>query len=157
MANFNIAFEKTLKFEGGYVNNKYDSGKETKYGISKKYYPDLDIKNLTLNQIKEIYKRDYWDKINGDNILNQEVANNIFDASVNVGIRRAVKLAQSQLGVKTDGILGKITLNYLNRFDPLYFVDLYKYSRIRFYTLLCRLYPKNKRFFYGWVNRTIKV
>jgi len=157
MASFDIAFKKTMEFEGEYSNDPDDSGKETKYGISEKSYPNLDIKHLTLNQAKEIYKRDYWDKINGDNILNQEVANNIFDASVNLGVRRAVKLAQYQLGIGADGILGKITLIYLNKFDPMYFVDLYKYSRIRFYTILCRLYPKNKIFFYGWVNRTIKI
>ena len=157
MADFDTAFNITIKFEGGYVNNKKDSGGETKYGISKKSYPNVDIKNLTLNQAKEIYKKDYWDRFNGDNILSQDIANNIFDTSVNIGVRRAVKLAQKQLGIKSDGILGKVTLKYLNEFDSLYFVDLYKYSRIRFYTLLCRIYPKNKIFFFGWVNRVIKV
>jgi Glycosyl hydrolase 108 len=58
------AFEKavrfTLSWEGGYVSNPNDPGGETKYGISKRAYPHLDIKNLTLDQAKEIYYQDYW-------------------------------------------------------------------------------------------------
>ncbi len=66
--NWEKAISFVLKWEGGYSNDPYDSGGETKYGISKRSYPNLDIKNLTLEQAKEIYKRNYWDKIDGDNL-----------------------------------------------------------------------------------------
>jgi len=49
-----------LKREGGYVDDPTDRGGETKYGISKRSYPQLDIKNLTLEQALEIYRKDYW-------------------------------------------------------------------------------------------------
>ena len=56
MNNFDSAFTIILGSEGGYVNDPRDSGGETKYGIAKKFYPNLDIKNLTVEQAKAIYK-----------------------------------------------------------------------------------------------------
>jgi lysozyme family protein len=58
---FNKAFEDVLGLEGGYVNNPHDPGGETKWGISKKRYPKEDIKNLSVERAKALYKRDYWD------------------------------------------------------------------------------------------------
>ena len=62
MKNFNEIIEQVLEHEGGYVNDPKDLGGETKYGITKRFYPDVDIKNLTVEQAKEIYKKDYWDR-----------------------------------------------------------------------------------------------
>ena len=62
MSDFNKAVEKVLKFEGVLSNDKYDAGGLTKYGISKRMYPSLDIANLTQEQAVAIYKRDYWEK-----------------------------------------------------------------------------------------------
>jgi len=78
----------TLSVEGGYVNDKNDPGKETKYGISKKSYPKLDINGLTIEQAKEIYKRDYWDKAHCDDFM---FPWNIimFDSAVHHGVGRA--------------------------------------------------------------------
>ena len=56
--NFKIAFKEIIGVEGGYVNNPNDKGGETKYGISKRAYPNLDIKNLTLKKAEEIYYND---------------------------------------------------------------------------------------------------
>ena len=57
-------FDKAMNFvglmEGGYVNDPIDKGGETKYGISKRSYPNLDIKNLTKEQAREIYYKDFW-------------------------------------------------------------------------------------------------
>jgi len=63
MADFNQAIEKTLVNEGGYINDPLDAGGKTKFGISKRSYPDVDIKNLTVDGAKSIYKKDYWDKL----------------------------------------------------------------------------------------------
>lgn len=60
MAEFNGAVERTLKFEGILSNDKYDAGGLTKFGISKRAYPKLDIVNLTVEDAKKIYERDYW-------------------------------------------------------------------------------------------------
>jgi len=63
MTAFDKAFEILIGHEGGYVNDVNDRGGETRYGISKRAYPHIDIANLTLAQAKEIYRTDYWDKV----------------------------------------------------------------------------------------------
>ena len=65
MAEFKAAFQLVIANEGEYVNDPQDPGGETKFGISKRSYPQLDIKNLTIDQAQNIYKTDFWDKING--------------------------------------------------------------------------------------------
>ena len=75
-ARFLKAFEKVLRHEGGYVNDPLDLGGETKYGISKRSYPHLDIKNLTLDQAKQIYFRDFWQR--GRSVFKNEVRRSIF-------------------------------------------------------------------------------
>ena len=57
---WNKAFDMVIGNEGGYVNDPYDKGRETKYGISKKQYPHVDIPSLTLEQARDIYHKDYW-------------------------------------------------------------------------------------------------
>ncbi len=60
--NFEKAMTFIFKWEGGYVNDGNDPGGETNFGISKRAYPNLDIKNLTKDEAKQIYYRDYWEK-----------------------------------------------------------------------------------------------
>ena len=67
--NFDVAFEKLIGHEGGYVNDARDPGGETKYGISKRAYPDEDIAGLTLERAKQIYRRDCWARRIADNLL----------------------------------------------------------------------------------------
>lgn len=86
--DFERAVEFTLRWEGGYT---VDSGGETKYGISKRAYPELDIRNLTLMQAKEIYHKDYWNRINGD-FLSSPLAIVAFDTAVNMGVGVALRL-----------------------------------------------------------------
>ena len=57
---FDQAIEVILKHEGGYANNPNDSGGETKYGISKRSYPELNIRGLTRDYAKKIYEQDFW-------------------------------------------------------------------------------------------------
>ena len=106
--NFDRAFEIIIGHEGGYVNDPRDPGGETKYGISKKAYPYADIKNLTLDQAKEIYKRDYWDAVDAESIPG--VARlMVFDCAVNCGVTAARKILQRAVGTKDDGIIGPKT------------------------------------------------
>lgn len=87
--DFKQALTFVLKHEGGYVNHPSDPGKETKWGISKKAYPDLDIAGLTAEQAADIYWNDYWLKAGCDRLpfpFNVVV----FDTAVNCGVARAV-------------------------------------------------------------------
>lgn len=88
MDNFDRCIPFVLKWEGGYVNHPDDPGGETKYGISKRAYPDLDIKSLTLDDAKSIYRRDYWDASNCDS-FDLPLAVVVFDSAVNCGVGRA--------------------------------------------------------------------
>src|SRR5882724_9263143 len=93
-SEFNIAIKVVLANEGGYVNNPADPGGETNFGISKRSYPNVDIKNLTRDSAAEIYRHDYW--LYGD-LNNQDVATKLLDMSVNMGIKRAITLCQISL------------------------------------------------------------
>lgn len=88
----------TLQFEGGYVNDPADPGGETKYGISKRAYPKLDIAALTATDAMRIYYRDYYKSPHIDRIVTYAdaplLAGKVFDLGVNTGHRNAVKLLQ---------------------------------------------------------------
>ena len=109
MSYFDKAFEHVLGIEGGYVNDPKDPGGETKYGICKRSYPSVDIKALTIEQAKALYKRDYWDKVKGDE-LPFPINLFMFDAAVNQGVDPAIKMLQAALSVAQDGVLGVQTL-----------------------------------------------
>lgn len=84
MSFFDTAFGIVVGIEAGYVNDPQDPGGETKYGITKRQYPDLDIKGLTLEQAKSIYLRDYWNTHQLDTLENGK-ALLVFDCAINGG------------------------------------------------------------------------
>lgn len=106
---FDDAFERLLGHEGGYSNDARDPGGETKYGISKRAYPHLDIASLTVDDCKAIYKRDYWGPAGCDAVAGA-VKFDLFDMAVNSGVKTAVKTLQRAVGAVDDGILGPRTL-----------------------------------------------
>lgn len=103
--DFDTAFSRLIGHEGGYVNNPKDPGGETNWGISKRAYPHLNIKKLTREDAKAIYKRDFWSRVNGDK-LHDGVAYQLFDFAVNSGAETAVRYFQRALGVADDGDWG---------------------------------------------------
>lgn len=106
--NFDQAFDRLIGHEGGYTPGVGDPGGETNWGISKRSYPNLDIKALTREQAKEIYRRDFWQRINADR-LSDGVAFQVFDFAVNSGIDTAVRHLQRALGVADDGHWGPVS------------------------------------------------
>ncbi len=82
--SFDAAFNIVVGVEGGYVENPSDPGGATKYGISKRQYPFLDIENLTLEQAKAVYLRDYWHACKCDE-MPWDMALAMFDCAVNQG------------------------------------------------------------------------
>jgi lysozyme family protein len=85
MADFNTAVALVLKHEGGLVDNPQDPGGLTNFGISKRAYPSLDIANLTVDDAKAIYQRDYW-KPFMEQEVDQRIANCALDCAVNQGL-----------------------------------------------------------------------
>ena len=108
MTTFDKAFEIIIGHEGGYVNDHRDPGGETKFGISKRAYPAVDIYNLTLDHAKLIYKRDYWDEVDAESIPGSARLM-VFDCAVNCGLTAAKKLLQRSVGTKDDGVIGPKT------------------------------------------------
>lgn len=153
MARFDLALTKTLRWEGG---ETVDTGGYTKWGISQKAFPNLDIKNLTMDQAKAIYKNNYWDPIKGDLIHRQDVANNLFDFAVNSGVSQAVKTMQRVLNFKgddIDGKLGPMTLNAINKAGT-QLANIYSGARIDFYKSLVKSEPeKYGAYLVGWLRR----
>jgi lysozyme family protein len=121
VSGFAYAIERTLRWEGGYVNDPDDPGGETKFGISKRAYPDIDIAALTLEQAKAIYHRDYWEPL-GCNDLESDVAVKLFDIGVNCGRKKASEILQRAINylirrpeeVAVDGAIGRSTIHAAN-------------------------------------------
>lgn len=109
MGGFDRAFEVVVGLEGGYVNDPHDPGGETKFGITRRQYPHEDIAGLTIDRAKEIYRRDYWQAVHGDD-LPWPLALLVFDGAVNQGVGGAIRSLQRTLGVEVDGVLGPVTL-----------------------------------------------
>ena len=107
--NFEKCLEITLVHEGGYVNDKRDPGGETNMGISKRSYPKEDIRGMTRERASAIYRRDFWNRVKGDDLPDglDLVA---FDAAVNSGPSRGAKWLQQALGVTVDGKIGPQTI-----------------------------------------------
>lgn len=151
MNKFDKAFEIVVGEEGGYGNDPHDPGGETKYGISKRSYPNVDIKNLSLQEAKNIYKRDYWDKVSGDS-LPWPMCLYLFDSAVNQGVGRAIKWMQGAVGTLPDGVIGPKTLAAINHagFE----------GCVNFMTRRAMVYmqtPNFDRFGRGWLNRLFRV
>ena len=114
MSRFDEIIEVVLEHEGGYVNDPKDPGGETNFGIAKRSHPDVDIKNLTKEGAKEIYKEVYWDK-NKVESLPEDLWHIYFDMCVNQGKSRAVKIIQRAVNGKggsltVDGGMGPMTI-----------------------------------------------
>jgi lysozyme family protein len=152
MATFEEAFEQTLRWEGGVSNDPSDPGGYTKFGISQKAYPDLNIKALTKAQAQEIYRRDYWDPFQFEE-MEQAKANVLFDFAVNAGPGRAVKLAQYVSGADIDGIVGPNTLGCIS--ESANFVVDFTLGRVQYYARLAEAKPALRKFFLGWVKRAL--
>lgn len=149
---FNKGLDFVLAAEGGYVNDKYDPGGETKFGISKKAYPNLDVANLTLEDAKKIYYRDYW-LSSGAKVadISPELAMILFDTAVNMGAGTAVRFLQRTLRVKEDGIIGEETKAALQRTNIEEIIEWYLVNRILRYSEL----DTWSRYRRGWLKRTI--
>lgn len=156
MASFSIAVDKLIETEGGYANSKYDRGGETKYGISKKSYPNLDIKNLTISDAKRIYFVDFWEPIKGDQIKNQELANYYLDMAANHGVNRATKIIQKSAGVPIDGIIGPITLSKINT-NPIDTLKNAVINRIAFFNAIVKNDPTQEKNLNSWLARAKNV
>ena len=154
---FDEIIEKVLEHEGGYVNDPNDLGGETNFGITKRFYPDLDIKNLTKEEAKQIYYDDYWLK-NKVNKMPSELKHIYFDMCINMGKKTAVKILQgASIGkgsnIALDGGLGANTFNAIQDLE----VERVRAYRVKYYVDLVNKKPEQEKFYYGWFRRSLQV
>lgn len=154
----NETFDRALGFvlerEGGLVNNPSDPGGLTKWGISKRSYPDLDIENLTREQAAEIYKKDYWARCRCDD-LPGPVAFVVFDEAVNQGPGAAIKDLQKALGVSADGVIGPMTMKAVEGMSTYDLLEGLVAERMFRYVTTLNSSPWLYKFAKGWVNRCV--
>lgn len=133
MSDFDRAFAAIVGVEGGYVNDPKDPGGETKFGLSHRANPDLDIERLTLEQAKNLYLLRYWQPARCDSFP-WPLSLFVFDASVNQGGLIATKMLQAAAGTVQDGILGKNTLTAIAKADQRELCALFMAQRALRYT-----------------------
>ncbi len=175
MAEFELAYQATMAAEGGYVHDPQDPGGETYKGIARTRNPkwpgwvtvdllknksgfpkNLDSSDDLERQVKSLYEVNYWHKIAGDDILDQDIADSIFDFAVNAGPRTSAKLAQMTVRASVDGVVGPNTIEKINQDDPRAFLAVFALSKIGRYVHICEKRPASRKFFFGWVRRSLE-
>lgn len=159
MSTFESAVETLFQHEGGYSDDETDAGGKTKYGISQRAFPTVDIANLTKDDAKEIYRTLYWNPRYAD-IHDQRLATELFEACVNMGAHQAITLLQRAIvraggRCTVDGIFGSKTLSAIYAVDAQELLDEYKTEEVIFYVKLAETQPEQKKFLRGWVKRAV--
>jgi len=169
MANFNLFIPILQKIEGGYQNLSGDDGNKnslgqlvgTNYGISARFYEGIikrpptvaDMKAITKEKAKQLYKKHFWDDIQGDKLINQSIANLIADHAINSGEFPIGNIVQRILkndfgkAIKIDGDIGSITAPIINSVNQKTLFDKIKVARANYYNGL------GGQFLNSWLNR----
>ncbi|RZI60698.1 MAG: secretion activator protein [Pseudomonas sp.] len=160
MLAFDEAFDRLIGHEGSFTLDRNDPGnwtggrvgvgelKGTKYGIAANTYGDLDIKNLTLADAKQLYYRDWWLKAGADEFP-AAIVFQLWDFAVNAGMGNAKRALQYAAKVAVDGKVGPLTIAAVKAADPNDIILRMTAYRLRYYTSLST-WPTYGR---GWTNR----
>lgn len=152
---FDVAFDRLIGHEGGYVNHPRDPGGETNWGITKRTALEAGytgaMRDLTREQAKEIYRTEYWGRARCDE-YGGALAFQLFDAAVNHGIGNAIRFLQRAAGVADDGVVGPVTLAAIKKQGQSAMLMRFNAVRLNFYTNLST-WPDFGR---GWTRRTAK-
>lgn len=163
--NFEIAFKHILEVEGGFVNDSSDHGGPTNFGITHKTLSDFlghsvteeDVRSIDISVVKQIYKKNYWDRLRLDFVNYAPLAFFMFDQAVNRGTRKVAEQIQEQLKVQVDGIIGPKTLQAINDLQNphgllLSFLKASQNSYIR----IVQADPTQIKYLKAWIGRTHK-
>jgi lysozyme family protein len=174
MADFTQAYQQVLAHEGGYTNDPDDPGGETYKGVSRKmnskwngwttidilkrqpgFPANLDKNDALQTDVEDFYRITFWDPMNGDKLSNQQIANSIFDFGVNAGLATSVSLAQMVVEVKADGVIGPLSIAAINESNPEMFMASFTLAKIARYINIVKKRPDSRKYFYGWVCRSL--
>jgi lysozyme family protein len=160
LSNWQKSFELMLKSEGGYVNNPADPGGRTNLGVTQATWEnwvgrasdETEMRGLTPEKVKPLYKKKYWDAVRGDD-LPVGLDYLCFDFGVNAGPNRAIRVLQSAVGVTPDGGFGPITMAAVQSVDPATLIERFSAEKVVFYRSLNTF----ATFGNGWLNRVADV
>ena len=179
-SHFDKAILITLKHEGGFVNDPVDPGGATNWGVSIRFLKTAgdgdgdgfldgdidhdgdidvdDIKNMTVEQARKIYRIHFWDKYKYDMIVDFTVAARLFDMTVNMGARQAGKIIQRALNncgyqLKVDGKVDKMTFSAINCTNPELLMAEIRQEHAQFYIDLIAAKPKFEKYRTCWLRR----
>jgi lysozyme family protein len=159
--NFDAALAHVLKSEGLWSDNPKDPGGATMKGITFAVFkewksnPHLtkdDLRNISDQDVHDLYKQLYWDKVHGDE-LPAGVDYAVFDAAVNMGVGRANKLLQEAVGVTADGVIGQGTLQAVQKANTRSLLENFAAEKTAFYKSLSTFPTFGK----GWLNRVAEI
>lgn len=175
--NFNKAFEELIGLEGGYVNDPSDSGGETNWGVTKNTARRAgykgDMRDMTLIDAKNIYLKLFWHKIKLEKVKDYDIAFELFEQAVNMGLRKPQRWLQENLNVlnrnnpeqyweelKVDGKVGDKTISVLNqalkkKYTKENLLKLMNIDQGSFYKKLAIKRPKDERFINGWLKHRV--
>lgn len=158
--NFEQCLALVLKHEGGFVNHPKDPGGMTNLGVTKKVWEEwvghpvdeAAMRALGPSDVAPLYKKNYWDKIKGDQLpIGVDYA--CFDLAVNSGVGRAAKTLQQAVGVSADGVIGPATLDAVEAANPRDLATEICDIRLKFLQSL----PIFATFGKGWTRRVSEV
>ena len=169
MADFEPAFERTLRNEGGFTltDSPGDRGGQTYAGIARNFHPEwsgwalvdagrLGSRELT-QAVREFYRSQVWNRLGCDSIASQAIAETVYDFAVNAGVVTSAKLAQLVVGVLPDGGIGPKSLAALNAFDEGEFTLKFAIAKIKRYQQICDRDGSQTRFLVGWIHRALEA
>jgi lysozyme family protein len=164
MASFDEVKTALVDAEGGYSNVSNDRGGETKWGVSKRSYPNLDIKSLTLDDAcNKVYIPDFWNAYRLSEINAQQIANKIFLAIINMPPENAIKCVQRALNVCSmnesflvDGVLGSQTIRGINSAPFGWFLDRLRVELGYYYLSVVKSNKSQTEFLEDWIGRALK-
>lgn len=141
----------------GYCNIVSDKGGETKFGVAQNYNKNVNVKTLTLEGAKAVYKDAYWKPSRcGD--ISIPIHLFYFDTVINMGLGRAAKILQEAVGVKADGAIGNVTLTAVNKtINARGLVEAMAKIREARYRAIVAADPSQQKFLNGWLRRNAEV
>lgn len=150
--NFDQAFDRLIRHEGGFVDHPADPGGATKWGVTQRVARDHgytgDMRELPIDEAKRIARAAYWDAVRADS-LPPRVRYVVFDGAYHSGVRQSARWLQRALGVAEDGIIGPVTIAAARAADEHALMNRVLAQRLRFLTALGN-WPSFSR---GWARR----
>lgn len=161
---FEHAARYTLEEEGVFSDDPDDPGGATKYGISTRSFPELNIPELTQEDAKNIYRKEFWEKPGFSKIPDDSLAVKAFDTGVNMGTRAAGRLLQRslndvspELGVATDGVVGPETLAATVQVETKDLLNAFVKRIKKRYGDVVKAKPSSAKFLRGWIKRAERL